>query len=64
MSHHLNPLVVSMPRLGVSWLLGAVLWLGAAVNAHAQPADLVLTNGRIATLDATNTVHEALAVAP
>ena len=63
MSHHLNPLVVSMPRVGVSWLLGAVLWLGAAVNAHAQPADLVLTNGRIATLDATNTVHEALAVA-
>ena len=33
-----------------------------AGSAHAQPADLVLLNGRIATLDAKSTIASALAV--
>jgi len=42
-----------------------MLWLGcvfASASAFAQPADTVLVNGRIHTLDAKNTVVEALAI--
>ncbi|MET0543743.1 MAG: amidohydrolase, partial [Variovorax sp.] len=41
----------------------ALLLLGAAFTAvHAQPADLIVTNAKIATLDASGTMAQALAV--
>lgn len=43
-------------------LWGCVALVSMAGAVQAQPADMVLTHGRIASLDASNTVHEALAV--
>ncbi len=44
-------------------LLGTLLCLVVGMSAYAQPADMVLTRGRIASLDTQNTMHEALAIA-
>ncbi|HYS75883.1 MAG TPA: amidohydrolase, partial [Burkholderiales bacterium] len=41
------------------WMLGGVL---ACASALAQPADLVLVQGKIHTLDARSSVAEALAI--
>jgi len=49
-------------RRVASCLFGVVMW-GAGGVSHAQHADTVLTHGRIASLDAGNTQHEALAIA-
>jgi predicted amidohydrolase YtcJ len=43
-------------------LAAALMWLGAAVAAHAQDADIALVNGKILTLDERGSVVEALAV--
>ena len=42
--------------------IALALALAASASAFAQPADLVLVNGRIHTLDSKSTVAEALAV--
>jgi predicted amidohydrolase YtcJ len=43
-------------------LAAALMWLGAAIPAHAQDADIALVNGKIVTLDERGSVVEALAV--
>jgi predicted amidohydrolase YtcJ len=45
-------------RVFVVWMFG----IGGAVPASADPADLLLVNGKIVTLDAASQVAEALAV--
>ena len=47
-----------MLRVFVVWMFG----IGGAVPASADPADLLLVNGKIVTLDAASQVAEALAV--
>jgi predicted amidohydrolase YtcJ len=39
-----------------------LIWLGTAVAAHAQDADIALVNGKIVTLDERGSIAEALAV--
>jgi predicted amidohydrolase YtcJ len=43
-------------------LAAALMWLGTAVAAHAQDADIALINGKIVTLDERGSIAEALAV--
>jgi predicted amidohydrolase YtcJ len=49
-----------------SWLFCAfVIWalaIGSSVPASADPADLLLVNGKIVTLDAASSVQQALAI--
>ena len=47
-----------MFRVFVVWMLG----IGGTVPASAEPADLLLVNGKVITLDAASSVSEALAV--
>src|SRR6185369_36164 len=42
-------------------MVGALL-LGAAVAAHAEPADLLLFNGQVLTVDKAFSIHKAVAV--
>ena len=50
-------------KLFVSALLSAAILHGAASTAHAaEPADLVLFNGKVLTVDKAFTIHKAIAV--
>src|SRR5579871_814056 len=53
-----------MCRKTISRLVSCVLvlWASAAVPASAAPADLILLNGKVVTLDAASRVTEAIAV--
>ena len=43
-------------------LIGLAVWLGAVSSSWAQQADTVLVNGKILTVDASFSVHEAIAI--
>jgi predicted amidohydrolase YtcJ len=49
-------------RGAMSHFAAAAIWLGAAIAAHAQDADVALVNGKVLTLDERGSVVEALAV--
>jgi predicted amidohydrolase YtcJ len=49
-------------RSAMPHLAAAMMWLGAALAAHAQDADTALVNGKIVMLDDRGSIAEALAV--